>query len=534
MPLTVRQLLEIPELSRMNLICGASGLDRQITSVNVMEAPDIAQWLHGGEFLLSTGYQFRYHPDSFDEIVVAIHKAGAAGLGFKNRFLHEFPTHAKDLANSLGLPILGLPAELAYSDIIRIIILKTDEVENIRFSESVLRSFSQSVAEGGDIAKILQNLMYFLKCNVCFLDAFSGHCICVSDSGFSDVPLARDKKVLLSRYAHERLTMSGVTYGYFLFEHYPSESLWRVVLEHAKTAMLLTIQRDIATKQVESRYRDEFIQDLVTNNIRYHEEVLNRAKRFGWDLSGPLRCVICDIDGYKRYFEDPLPDSKVKELEEARQRIYALCKQEMRHFFKDIPYSTMSDSIVFLLGPGKYNETKDKLRKCYEEIRKKIFAWTSFTVTIGVGEEKKNFFGCSESYEEARKAIEMMRPSKGGNALYFWEDLGILTILANIRDSLETRRFCEARLARLFEENGKKHGELIDTLYALTTNNWNLKATARALAVHYNTLRYRYERLCKLTGLNLAEGEERLEIEVALKLITLNPALINNTDYARD
>jgi len=52
MSLTMRQLLKTPELSGMELICGSSGLDRVISSVNVMEAPDIARWLHGGELLL--------------------------------------------------------------------------------------------------------------------------------------------------------------------------------------------------------------------------------------------------------------------------------------------------------------------------------------------------------------------------------------------------------------------------------------------------------------------------------------------------
>ena len=150
-----------------------------------MEAPDIARWLRGGELLLSTGYQFRDQPDDFDDLVMALHKAGAAALGFKGRFLSEFPPHAKDLAEWLGLPILGLPLELPYSDIIRIVILRTDEVESIRFSESVLRSFTQVVAEGGGADGIVRNLMSFLNTEVCFLDAISGRCFCAARGGFS-------------------------------------------------------------------------------------------------------------------------------------------------------------------------------------------------------------------------------------------------------------------------------------------------------------------------------------------------------------
>ena len=539
MSLTVSQLLKIPELAGIELIAGESGLERCVKSVNVMEAPDIAQWLHGGELLLSTGYQFRDHPDDFEELVMAIHGAGAVALGFKNRFLHEFPSKAKDLAEWLGFPILGLPLELSYSDIIRIVILKTDEVENIRFSESVLRSFSQVIAEGGDITKILQNLMHFLKCDVCFLDAISGHCFCVSDSGFTDVPLARDKKALLAKYPHERLSLANTTYGYFMFERYPVESLWRVVLEHAKTAMLLAMQKDIATKQVEARYRDEFIQDLVTSNIRYHEEILNRASRFGWDLSGSLRCIIFDIDNYKREFEHLLDENKARELEESRQRIYSVCKQEMKSIFKETPYSTMSDSIVFLLNinvlnknsPNKgsgnaYNDSefKVKLKRCSDLVRKKVLGWTGFTVTVGVGDEKKDFFGCGESYDEARRAIEMMRPLSGGDSLYFWDELGVFTVLSVVCKTEEARKFCSSRMHRLLQDH-TQNKELIVTLHALAAQNWNFKSAARELDIHYNTIRYRYEKLCALLDLNLSDSTGRLEVAIALKLLSLNPQL---------
>ena len=70
--LTVRELLTAQELAETELIAGAGGLDRPVRGVNVMEAPDIARWLRGGELLLSTGYQFCDQPDDFDDLVIAL------------------------------------------------------------------------------------------------------------------------------------------------------------------------------------------------------------------------------------------------------------------------------------------------------------------------------------------------------------------------------------------------------------------------------------------------------------------------------
>ena len=520
MPLTVKHILEMPELTGVVLIAGESGLINHVRSVNVMEAPDIAQWLRGGEFLLSSGYQFRDSAGDLEEFIKTIHAAGVAALGFKNRFLQEFPSRAKDFANRLALPILGLPLELPYSDIIRIVIMKTDEVENVRFSESVLRSFSEVLTEGGGAAEVIRNLAFLLQCGVCFLGETARHCSHFSEKAFADECLSADEKILLGKYPHERLLLSHRSYGYFIFENTLKDALWRVILEHAKVAMLLALQKEIATRQVEARYRNEFAQDLLTGNIRHHEEVVNRAQSFGWNLAGKLRVVVFDIDNYKARLGQALPKESAFSLEEMRERIYTICKNEMQFVFKNLPYLTMSDFIAFIVNTENCLNFKVKMERCRKAVQEKTRDSTGFTVSVGVGNEKRDFLGLSESYDEARRAIEMMRPSVNGGGFYLWDEMGVLTVLASVSGSEEARKFCLSRLGALVGDES-----LLRTLKILVNQNWNFKAAARCLKIHYNTIHYRYEKICELTGLDLSTGEKRLEMGVALKLLHLNPRL---------
>lgn len=527
MPLTVRQLLDSPEFAGMELICGSSGLDRVIRSVNVMEAPDISQWLSGGELLLSTGYQFRDRPEELGDLVISINNAGAAAMGFKNRFLEHFPPQARDLAEWMGLPIIGLSAELPYSEIIRIVILKTYEVENIRLSESIMRSFSQIISEGGGTAKILQNLMLLTKRSVCFLDAETGKCACVPGSDVFEGVSEDDADTLLKKYPHERLLLAGSTYGYFIFDQYPADPIGQIVVEHAKMAMMLAAQREIAARQVESRYRDEFVLDLLTGNVKHHEEVLNRAARFGWNLARPLRSVVVGIDGYKTHFEHPPSESEARALEEARMQIFSTCVSEMRRTFGDCPYSRMSDSIVFLLHVDGRGAFRRKITQCAGRVREKLSSWTSFTVTIGIGEEKPGFLGAAESYDDARRAIALMRPLSEGGGLHFWEELGVFTILSPLCGTDEARKFCRSRLGPL-REDSERNRELIITLETLIAVNWNVQAAADELRIHYNTVRYRYEKLSKLLGLDFTKSDARLEVALSLKLRQLDPGMLDS------
>ncbi|MDR1379740.1 MAG: PucR family transcriptional regulator ligand-binding domain-containing protein [Synergistaceae bacterium] len=567
MPLTVKHILEMPELKGVMLIAGESGLTHRVRSVNVMEAPDIAQWLRGGEFLLSSGYQFRDSAEDFEEFIKTIHAAGTAALGFKNRFLQEFPPGAKDFADRLGLPILGLPIELPYSDIIRIVIMKTDEVENVRFSESVLRSFSEVLTEGGGAAEVIRNLAFLLNCGVCFLGETTRHCspanvqaqegrarliksgltgppetlkknpcqvriereeferlrFPFSGKNFVDECMSADETILLEKYPHERLSLSHRSYGHFIFENAPHGDMWRVILEHAKVAMLLALQKEIATRQVEARYRNEFAQDLLTGNIRNHEEVINRARSFGWNLTGKLRVVVFDIDNYKARLGQPLPKGSGLHLEEVKERIYVICKNEMRFVSQNLPYLTMSDFIAFIVNTDKCQDFRTKLEQCRQVVQEKTRTCTGFTISVGVGNEKNDFFGLSESYNEARRAIELMRPSAGEGGFHLWDEMGILTIIASVSNSEEAKKFCLSRLGGLAEDES-----LLHTLEILVKQNWNFKAAARHLNIHYNTIHYRYEKICELTGLDLSTGEKRLEATMALELLHINPKLREN------
>ena len=59
MPVTVGQILQLPVLKDARLLAGEEGLDRRVTSVTVGEVPDIADWLSGGEMVLSTMFAVR-------------------------------------------------------------------------------------------------------------------------------------------------------------------------------------------------------------------------------------------------------------------------------------------------------------------------------------------------------------------------------------------------------------------------------------------------------------------------------------------
>src|SRR5699024_12404667 len=100
--------------------------------------------------------------------------------------------------------------------------------------------------------------------------------------------------------------IDGSIYGHIIVEESKKDNMLsdldRITIEHASTVLKLNIQKEISNRQIEQKYKDEFIQDLILNNIRTVEEANNRASLYGWKMDKGLSCLIVDIDDFKEQF----------------------------------------------------------------------------------------------------------------------------------------------------------------------------------------------------------------------------------------
>jgi len=100
MPVTVGQILELDVLKDARLLAGDEGLGRKVTSVTVGEVPDIADWLSGGELVLSTMFAVKGDLERQREFCRRVMLAGAAALFVKTtRFVENVPRDVLELAD---------------------------------------------------------------------------------------------------------------------------------------------------------------------------------------------------------------------------------------------------------------------------------------------------------------------------------------------------------------------------------------------------------------------------------------------------
>jgi len=238
--------------------------------------------------------------------------------------------------------------------------------------------------------------------------------------------------------------------------------------------------------------------------------------------------MVVDIDNYKHQFETARQiDEAIATLDEVKQRIYNISTSITKKDFPNVPYAEMSDSIAYIIPSSlrDYDEFKKKLLRTLTSIQEEVSKKTHFTVTIGVGNTKDSIFACHQSYEEAQKALEMIRTTCGGGHTIFWRDLGVYKLLGNLYNTKEAVAFYYDYIGKLIEHDKKKKNQLVETLETIVRCNWQLKAAAQDLSLHYNTLKYRYRKICELIDLNTNDSEDRLNVALSLKLYLMDKYL---------
>ena len=119
MSVKVRDLLEDHFFAKFKVLAGHKGLEREIQSVALFDAPDGYKWCNGKEFVLTTGYLFKENNELFKDVIFHLHDHHAAALGVKvDRFLKQVPNEILDLCNQLQLPLIAVPYEPAWVEII--------------------------------------------------------------------------------------------------------------------------------------------------------------------------------------------------------------------------------------------------------------------------------------------------------------------------------------------------------------------------------------------------------------------------------
>jgi DNA-binding PucR family transcriptional regulator len=125
----------------------------------------------------------------------------------------------------------------------------------------------------------------------------------------------------------------------------------------------------------------------------------------------------------------------------------------------------------------------------------------------------------TRSYREARRAVQAALSLGRAGQVVAFDKLGIYRLLLLVPDLRELTSVSREVLGPVLDYEQAHQANLVGTLTAYLQHNGSLQGAAQELHVHPNTVGYRLRRIEEITQLDLANADDRLMIQVALKIL---------------
>lgn len=511
--LSVEEILKIGKLSSVSVLAGARGLStRFVKTCVVIDVPDAHLWVRGGELLISSGYLFAKNPLELLPLVEGCAMQGAAALGIKvGRFLGELPREVLTLADRLEFPLLNIPPQVNHSDIVNPVLsaIVNRQFELLRHSSEIRDFFLDRVVNGGQIEEILDGFESFSGCPVRLIQD-------EAERSFESRGIKAGQAQDLISERSEPLVLGGRKVGtfFFLAGREPMGELAKVALAHAKTAVIILLQQDIALWEAERRHGEEFLQDLLFRRGAQTQDLAGRARLIGWKHEGPLAVALVKAPGqFAR-------DGRALEAADI-QRVCRSCARLARARIRG-SLSTDVGGLSALILPVEENpEGYRGVQLAVEAIRSELERFLSISVIAALGAAKPALVNVGESYSEARETLDILERTRRVGCTVSWEDLRLDRVLVLLRDTEAGHDLVRKCLGALLEADAKSRGKsanLVRTLDVLVRCNWHLNEAADTLSIHYNTLKNRLDSIARLLDVNLEDSHARMEVALALAL----------------
>jgi purine catabolism regulator len=507
--LSVGEVLGVAALSGARVIAGESGLGRVVQRLNVMEVPDILGWVKPHELLLTTGYPLRNTPQSLGHLVADLDERGLAAIAIKlGRYLDGLPDEMIEQADRLGFPLILLPNDVGFDDVLNQVLtdILNRQAAILARTEEVHRALVQIVLCGGGLQEITDEVAALLGAAVQITDGDGQELVASGDERY----LAALRGAPPDEYgAHGDRTAVPVVAGGYTYGRMTAvgESAPDVgMLERAATVAALVITKQQAVSAVESKYRADFLRDVLTGRpVGDDERVVAHSASFGWDLGRAVVVVVVELDRGPGG-----PEERV-----LQDRLVAALTSAVRRRDRKGAVAGFSHEIVAVVGAGSCDVAalaKDATA---------VFADAARTFSVGVSRTAAVPGDLPAAYEQAVKAVRVGRQLHGDGAVAHFDQLGVFRLLSLVSDTAELHAFVDETLGELAGDGDPEAVDLRRTLQVLLETNLNVAETARRLHFHYNTLRYRIGKLERLLGPFTEDAHLRLNLTLALHVLRM-------------
>lgn len=544
MDYTVKELLTLPEFQNAQYIGTKQSLAKNIKGITIIDSPDISLWLNGGEAILTSFFPMRNLSDQ--EMKEWMHQLAdkkiSALIVKVRKELDNIPKPVSDVCKDRNIPIIILPKEIPFIDIIYKVTRKifNQDVEKLeyfreihhRFTELSIRNVSDEVIIEAleslignpvtiynELFKVIattdQEVELFYESDKFQKQENTQNTIFPIYRRFVIYPKLQDREceqimipITTVNQTKVMLVISAIHSGFSDFDF--------IAIENAATALSLNLAKKIAISEVEKKYKNEIIDDLLSGNIKDEDGIAERAENINFDLNSRSAVVVFTLEFTGK-----------KATSVSRERYYNILINNIDYYLKNAIVRERFNQVIVIwpIHSGQSNKKKemDNIKRTLGHVIYKFeSAVKDAKVYTGIGSIADTVRDLPKSHKEAQEVLDVNALAYGQNQILSFEELGIYRLLYQFKhDNNRLKEFIPASLQRLLDYNKTNREQLIETLEMYLQCQQNVSRSADRLFVHYKTVSYRLDRIKEITQMDYEDANEMLSVQVGLKILEI-------------
>lgn len=489
--ITIKDLVETHHL-QLQVVSGASGLDRKVSWTHVSELEDPAPWLDGGELLMTNGLGIAADPASQVQLIERLDDRRVAGIAIGVR-PPELTAEMRAAADERGFPLLRVPLEVPFLSIARMVADANQNSAQQRLLTHVrifdtLRPDSPAARPEDIFARLEEISGYTL-----YLISIVGAPLI---SGFRRPPAAVVEALAGADFEPESAN-PAVPGGYAV----------PVPLQQRPGTYLVALEREGVAPAGLGAVRHMATISALELSKTYHER--EAMRRHGAEVLTKLFAGSLDLVTATDSLADlGIAPNDALVVAALRSSSDDLHDDEVHHRLCDleVPHLMLAERDVFVVLPAG------------ADVLDQVVA--GLPLCAGVSRERVGVQSWSVARKEAVWALERIGDQNGNGTgatpvrHFSSGDSSVHWLPADI-DTLQS--LVDEILAPILEYDSDRNSAMLQSLKVFFEHDRRLQTAAAELHVHKHTLSYRLNRIEQITGRNLSSMADLVPLWLAMQ-----------------
>lgn len=294
----------------------------------------------------------------------------------------------------------------------------------------------------------------------------------------------------------------------------PTEDWQKKMIDKFVGLIALSLKTEAMFQEQQEHMKGHFVYELLYHKFESQKVMIKQGKAWGWNLERPHHLLVINTK---------VSDEAITNMN-WMDEILLKVESETSEMEETLIVFPFQDQIVVLLEDEE-NRTTSQRKKYVVEIAHRLmkllnsdFSYCQFF--IGIGKWYQDTTHLNKSYQEAKMALQFGQIWFENKNVCHINDLGVLRLLIQIHQEV-LFDYRDEYLLPLLESDRESGTEYIKTLQVYIQQKGRINDVSDELFIHPNTLRNRIKKMEEMTGIDLQDPEEFMNLMVAVKLLTL-------------